>query len=166
MSQNIDIPAIITNGLLTCGTLLLIFTSLQQIPNVSLMIVSYALVLIAMIIITIKHLMIFINALGAKQPNILHLFIFTLPYILMIYNKIQMIQMLNKYKHEINNNLVSSEYQTYSLIGKVINFVQIRLLSLNQITPVTNALLMLVAMLHYVNTRILYTILDTNNIDG
>lgn len=42
MSQTMDVSSIITNGLLTSSTLLLIFTSIQQIPNVSLMIVSYA----------------------------------------------------------------------------------------------------------------------------
>jgi hypothetical protein len=166
MNETIDVPSIITNGLLTCSTLLLIFSSFQEIPNVTLMIVSYAMLLIAIVIITIKHLTSFVNALGAKQPNLLHLFIFTLPYLLMVYNKIEMIHLLNKYKHEITNNLVSSEYNTYSLLGKIINFVQIRLLSSNQTTPFANALLLLVAILHYVNTRILYTILNTNNIDG
>jgi hypothetical protein len=166
MNEKIDVPTIITNGLLTCSTLLLIFTSFQEIPNVSIMIVSYAILLIAVVMITIKHLTNFVNALGMKQPNLLHLFIFTLPYILMIYNKIQMIQMLNKYRHEITNNLVSSQYNTYSIVGKIINFVQIRLLALNDITPFSNALLLLLSMLHYVNTHILYTILNTNNIDG
>lgn len=166
MNKNIDVPTIITNGLLTCSTLLLLFSSFQEIPNVSIMIVSYAMLLIVIVMISIKHLTNFVNASGTKTPNLLHLFIFTLPYILMVYNKIQMIHMLNKYKHEITNNLVSSEYKTYSLLGKIINFVQIRFLSSNEITPFANALLLLVAVIQYVNTRILYTILNTNNIDG
>jgi len=166
MNKNVDLPNIIINGLLTCGTLLLLFTSFQQIPNVSMMIVSYAMVLIAIIIMTIKHVTNFINALGSKQPNLLHLFIFSLPYLLMVYNKILMIHMLNKYKDEITHNLVSNEYNTYSFIGKIINFVQIQLLTSKQTDPFTNALLLLMAVLHYVNTRILYTVLNTNNIDG
>ena len=166
MSQNIDVPATVTNGLLTGSTLLLVFTSFQEIPNVSLMIVSYALLLIVILMITIKHLTNFVSSLGTKNPNLLHFFIFTLPYLVMIYNKIRMIQMLNKYRHEITKNLVSSQYNTYTLVGKIINFVQIRLISSNQITPFSNALLLLIAMLQYVNTHILYTILDTNNIDG
>lgn len=117
--------------------------------------------------ISIKHLTTFVSNMGGmKQSNILPLIIFTLPYLLMVYNKIQMIHMLNKYRSEITNNLVSSQYHTYSMLSKIINFVQVQLLFSKQMTPFSNALLLLLALLHYINTKILYTMLDTNNIDG